>query len=86
MGFGHYIFHLPTRGWGDHTLLFGIQSHFTVGSILAKCLEILLTLKSAAAIQHICMAKALIQEYELRNLYASPEQGQDTNTIEVRIL
>ncbi|KAL4869706.1 hypothetical protein BDV12DRAFT_74996 [Aspergillus spectabilis] len=36
----------------------------------------------ATAIQHICMAKALIQEYELRNLYASPDPGQDTDTIE----
>ncbi|KAL2824803.1 hypothetical protein BDW59DRAFT_83021 [Aspergillus cavernicola] len=34
----------------------------------------------AAAIQHICMAKALIQEYELRNLYPSPDLGRDTNT------
>ncbi|KAL5334865.1 hypothetical protein BJX70DRAFT_376905 [Aspergillus crustosus] len=36
----------------------------------------------ATAIQHICIAKALIQEYELRNLYTSPDPDQDTNTIE----
>ncbi|KAL4878294.1 hypothetical protein BJY04DRAFT_229850 [Aspergillus karnatakaensis] len=36
----------------------------------------------ATAIQHICMAKVLIHEYEIRNLYASPNPGQETRTIE----
>ncbi|BCS23376.1 Zn(II)2Cys6 transcription factor [Aspergillus puulaauensis] len=36
----------------------------------------------ATAAQHICLAKALIQEYELRNLYANHNPGQDISTIE----
>ncbi|KAL4930485.1 Zn(II)2Cys6 transcription factor [Aspergillus undulatus] len=36
----------------------------------------------ATAAQHISMAKALIEDYELRNLYASLNAGQDTSAIE----
>ncbi|KAL4801977.1 hypothetical protein BDV18DRAFT_68775 [Aspergillus unguis] len=36
----------------------------------------------STAAQHICMAKALIKEYELRNLYSSPRMGQDVSTLE----
>ncbi|KAL4742999.1 hypothetical protein BDV11DRAFT_141398 [Aspergillus similis] len=36
----------------------------------------------ASAAQHICMAKVLIDEYELRNLYAGANSGQKARTIE----
>ncbi|KAL4917136.1 hypothetical protein BDW62DRAFT_90614 [Aspergillus aurantiobrunneus] len=36
----------------------------------------------ATAAQHICLAKVLIEEYELRNLYTSPNPGQDTSRME----
>ncbi|KAL2864953.1 uncharacterized protein BJX67DRAFT_197623 [Aspergillus lucknowensis] len=36
----------------------------------------------ATAIQHICMAKALLQEYELRNTYAGSGLSGDTNKME----
>ncbi|KAL2812154.1 hypothetical protein BJX63DRAFT_259922 [Aspergillus granulosus] len=36
----------------------------------------------ATAIQHICMAKALMQEHELRNPYASHGPGQNTDGME----
>ncbi|KAL4949015.1 hypothetical protein BDW69DRAFT_83036 [Aspergillus filifer] len=36
----------------------------------------------STAAQHICMAKVLIQDYELRNLYASPNAAQNTTAIE----
>ncbi|KAL4783431.1 hypothetical protein BJX76DRAFT_348582 [Aspergillus varians] len=36
----------------------------------------------ATATQHICLARALIQEYELRNLYTSPNLSQDISTVE----
>ncbi|RDW61190.1 uncharacterized protein DSM5745_10688 [Aspergillus mulundensis] len=39
----------------------------------------------ASAAQHICMAKALLEEYELRNMYASSSSNQEARAIEVRL-
>ncbi|KAL4975955.1 hypothetical protein BDW66DRAFT_61620 [Aspergillus desertorum] len=38
--------------------------------------------KPAIAAQHICMARILIEEYELRNLHAGPNSGLEALTIE----
>ncbi|PLB37594.1 Zn(II)2Cys6 transcription factor [Aspergillus candidus] len=40
----------------------------------------------AIAVQHICMAKTLIHEFELRGLYMTPGSGTDTKIIENNIL
>ncbi|PWY77064.1 hypothetical protein BO70DRAFT_294955, partial [Aspergillus heteromorphus CBS 117.55] len=40
----------------------------------------------ATAVQHICMAKALVLQHEMRALYSSPRARQDMRTIEGNIM
>lgn len=80
--FDHCITPLQTQELVDLFLWSGLQGHSmvcTLGSISDRPL----TFHLAIAVQHICMAKALILQQELRTLYSTPSP-QDIQMTEVR--
>lgn len=76
------ISHPLIPGPDDHSLLCGLPVHRTVCILLVINKSVLLT-TLAIAVQHICMAKALIQEHELENIHLSAESSATAKIKEV---